>query len=266
MSEEPGTYTAGREERHAHAIKDEAAPIANFAMIPNIIDHMHLTPQAYRLYGHLRRVIGEAGGGACWQSTRTMADACDLGVASIFRAKRELMTCDPPLIRVQVKQKNEGGYYHEITLIDIWTENNAYFNDPLARSKGERVPRGNPRITRGHQPRSPVEHGGEKRGDVFDLIKDSAGWADEQQITEVEGMLTLLEKELTRNIPRINTWQIFARWLLKHGEEDVKRWCRWYMEDDFRRINSWRLTPEQVRNSWPQAFVEAEKEQQEVIW
>jgi hypothetical protein len=47
-----------------------------FTIIPNMVDDLGLSPYAYRLYGHFRRVAGEAG--ECWQSTATLAETCKM--------------------------------------------------------------------------------------------------------------------------------------------------------------------------------------------
>lgn len=114
MSEETTTYQ----------IRDEA-PHDHFSQIPNLVDDLDLTPYAYRLYGHLRRVAGE--NGKCWQSTSTLSKACRMSMGSVSEAKKELENTYPPLIRV-TSQKTETGWYHEITITDIWSINHAFYN------------------------------------------------------------------------------------------------------------------------------------------
>jgi hypothetical protein len=71
----------------------------------------------------------------------------------------------------------------------------------------------------------------------------------------IEATLVELEQGLHRNIPRSLGWQELAKWINKRPSEPVCQWLPWYMEDKFRAGNAWRLTPEQVRSAWPQAFV-----------
>ena len=123
MSEERGKYLDEVAEDHTYQIRDEA-PHDYFTQIPNLVDELNLTPHAYRLYGHLRRVAGETG--KCWQSTKTLAKSCNMSMGKISEAKQELENTFPPLIRVVSKTK-ENGIYHEITISDIWSINHDFF-------------------------------------------------------------------------------------------------------------------------------------------
>jgi len=76
---------------------------------------------------------------------------------------------------------------------------------------------------------------------------------------KVEEVLNALERLLRRNIQRSGQWQDLAKWMLKRNEsEPYKKWAEWYMGDPFQAKTSWRLTPDQVRACWPQAFVTPE--------
>lgn len=91
-----------------------------FTTIPNIVDDMKLSPAAFRLYAHIKRVAGE--NGKCWQSTRTLANACRVSAGSISKAKKELVNAK--LITIQEKDNDRGGRaYHIITIVDIWPTN-----------------------------------------------------------------------------------------------------------------------------------------------
>ena len=69
----------------------------------------------------------------------------------------------------------------------------------------------------------------------------------------VEAILDKLEEGLKRNIPRTPQWQALAKWIQKQ-DISLAEWVSWYMADvKYRAENSWRLTPEQIRNAWPQA-------------
>jgi hypothetical protein len=83
-------------------------------------------------------------------------------------------------------------------------------------------------------------------GGYLDLLRK--GLPEEEQI---ETTLNEFESGLRRNIQRTPQWQSFAKWAIKQGNH--KAWIEWYMSEQFRASNSWRLTPEQIRNSWPQA-------------
>ena len=110
-------------------IVSEAPPRSHFTMIPNMIDDLPLSPHAVRLYLHLCRVIGM--GGACWQSTATLAKACRMSTGIVSRVKHELANAG--LIRVEEK-RGAGGVYHEVMIIDIW-QRNADFYAPRAENE-----------------------------------------------------------------------------------------------------------------------------------
>ena len=92
-------------------------------MLPNLIDDMNLDPYAFRLYVHLRRVAGEKG--ACWQSTDTLAETCNMSAGAVSNAKKEL--AERGLITIEQRAKN-GTHYHHITITDIWKQNFAAFS------------------------------------------------------------------------------------------------------------------------------------------
>lgn len=117
-----------------YKIKDEKRKW--FTMIPNIVDEMELTPHEFRLYIHLRRVAGE--NGECWQSTRTLAEACRMSAGAVSNSKQRLI--DHGLIDVYEKTSDKG-QYHLITIIDVWEQNFERFAsrspDERPRSPGE---------------------------------------------------------------------------------------------------------------------------------
>jgi hypothetical protein len=88
--------------------------------IPNMLDDSDLSVYAFRLYVHLKRVAGD--GGQCYQSTATMAKACKMSMASVSKAKNELMLAG--LIILTVKKGEHGEFdSHLIEIKDIWAEN-----------------------------------------------------------------------------------------------------------------------------------------------
>lgn len=101
----------------------DASPFKYFAMIPNMVDDLGLSPHAYRLYGHLKRVAGEDG--RCFQNTKQLSETCRMSVGMITKAKKELMESMPPLISIALTNHPiEGKFsYHEITILNIWPEN-----------------------------------------------------------------------------------------------------------------------------------------------
>jgi len=99
----------------------------------------------------------------------------------------------------------------------------------------------------------------EKKGDLVDGMLYYAEQAKARGEDKVEEVLNALERLLHRNIQRSGQWQDLAKWMLKRNEsEPYKKWAEWYMGDPFQAKTSWRLTPDQVRACWPQAFVTPE--------
>ena len=119
-------------------IVSEEIPQIYFTQIPNMVDDMDLDPYAFRLYAHLRRVIGS--GGACWQSTNTLSEKCKMSVGKISESKQTLK--DAGLIKIE-KKSGDRGFYDHITLINIWPLNYQEYMrscDESKRSYSERYP------------------------------------------------------------------------------------------------------------------------------
>lgn len=121
-------------------VKDEA-PHDFYCQIPNMVDDYGLSPQAFRLYAHLRRVAGEAG--KCWQNTKTLATACDMSGGAISAAKKELISTPfIPFIRVVKIPTKSGFSYDEITITDLWQLNHdIYQKEPVHNMNGSEYER-----------------------------------------------------------------------------------------------------------------------------
>ncbi len=114
------------------AITEIVPERAYFTIIPNFVDDMNLSIYARGLYLHLKRVAGE--GGKCYQSTKQIAEHCQIGVASVCRAKKELV--DAGLITVEHTTNPLGGSGRDqIRIVDVWMRNVAAFS-----SQDDRVP------------------------------------------------------------------------------------------------------------------------------
>jgi hypothetical protein len=100
--------------------------------IPNLVDDMDLSLQAYRLYGHIKRVAGDTG--EFYEGTRKTAAACNMAHGSITPAKRELVANG--LIVVMVPGNPKECRPDRIRVVDIWTSNLAVYQ---ARSQYEQV-------------------------------------------------------------------------------------------------------------------------------
>ena len=114
----------------------------HFAIIPNIVFHLDLTPFELGLYCHIVRTAGWRGG-ACHKSSRTLAAELNCSTGTISKAKRELqrwhwMLGFKPLIEVQHVPRRYGGkQYHLITVVDVWPENTKYFERERLRKNKE---------------------------------------------------------------------------------------------------------------------------------
>ena len=104
-----------------YTIRDAAPQHSFYSQIPNMIDDAGLSPSAFRLYIHLKRVTGD-NSGVCYQSSEYMAESCDCSKPTILTAKKELL--DAGLIQVEEVRPTNGGHaYHLITIVDIWKIN-----------------------------------------------------------------------------------------------------------------------------------------------
>lgn len=109
--------------------------------IPNIVDDMGLTPHAYRLYGHLKRVAGSEG--SCWQTTRTLAQACNMSAGMVSKAKAELAAAG--LITIS-KKRIKTNEVDDIHIVDIWAENFARYSQSEEGEPQKRVHNMNERV------------------------------------------------------------------------------------------------------------------------
>lgn len=69
----------------------------------------------------------------------------------------------------------------------------------------------------------------------------------------VEEALVKFDVGLKCNLPRTGVWQDFAKWAMKQTGPALEEWIAWYKLDKFRSDNGWRMTPEKIKISWPQA-------------
>lgn len=89
--------------------------------IPNLLDDSNLSPSAYRLYGHIKRVAGDKG--VCRDSTRQMAVHCRMSIGMVSEARKDLL--DRGLINVAGRGPH-GLDIIEVT--DVWPKNYEKYN------------------------------------------------------------------------------------------------------------------------------------------
>ena len=118
-----------------------------YARIPHILDHLtydEIDPQtgksevkrlsvyAIQLYRILKSIAGDYG--ACWQNRDKLADLANMSAGAVSNAKKELqnrfhqLDLNPLIEITKKKRKFESGIseYDCITIIDIWSWNNAF--------------------------------------------------------------------------------------------------------------------------------------------
>lgn len=103
-----------------YAIFDEGDLRKYRTEIPNLVDDLGLSPHAYRLYGHMKRVCGANPSGRCYQGTRTLAKHCKMSVGKISEAKKELIAFK--LIAVETFPASENKP-DQIRILDVWRAN-----------------------------------------------------------------------------------------------------------------------------------------------
>ncbi len=127
MAKQDDSRNPQKNQNRQNEIVDESNDRRYFTQIPNIIDDLGLSPRAFRLYVHIKRVTGESG--RCWQSTRTLAEGCNMSTGSVSKAKKELAA--NRLIDVDAKKNKSGGKdFHSIRIADIWVENSLKYANP----------------------------------------------------------------------------------------------------------------------------------------
>jgi len=116
------------EENIENNVREEKKTRWQFWQTPNIVDDFDLSVYAFRLYQHFERVCGSKDGSS-WQNTKTLSLYCGMSTGMVSNAKKELAEHNPPLIRIEFKKKpNDFGYYHDITILDVWEMNEKHFN------------------------------------------------------------------------------------------------------------------------------------------
>lgn len=104
-----------------------------FFIVPNILDDLNLSAHAFRLYCHLKRVAGE--NGECWQSTNTISKKCNMGMATVSKAKKELLKNG--LIEIIKTKSKRGKNSHTISIVDVWAANIKKCSENSITSTGE---------------------------------------------------------------------------------------------------------------------------------
>jgi len=229
----------------------EESPRTYYTRIPNLIDDSDLTPHAYRLYGHLRRVAGDTG--ACWKSTATLAKACHMSAGMVSKCKQELVTAG--LIRIEEKH-NEQGQYHHITIVDVWHKNAAAYGadspDELPSSYSE-LPmepssQGEHPTPRGSSQSETKKNHAEKKNPNADPMESDNGRAWFMALAD----LCVVDLAVSTKTQRDQLGQTakILRTKAEASPEQITAFGEWWYGNDWRGKQGQPPTPAQVRSEW----------------
>lgn len=93
-----------------------------FIQTPNLLDYLNLTPHEFRLYSHYIRVCGD--NGTCWESVRTTAAHCRIGLGTVVRS-RDALEDTYKLVYTNKKLIEDGDNIH-VVIRDIWPINSQF--------------------------------------------------------------------------------------------------------------------------------------------
>lgn len=111
--------TGGETTQAQSVLVRDDGEVSNFTMIPHLVDDAKISPHAFRLYCHLKRVAGDSG--ACWQTQDTLAKSCRISKNTVVKAKRELLKAKLIKVDVDIIQNHPA---HVVRVLDVWAENN----------------------------------------------------------------------------------------------------------------------------------------------
>jgi hypothetical protein len=104
-----------------------------FFRVPNIVLELGLTPYEFALYCAIRMTTGDDG--VCFRSGVTLARLCGMSTGQVSSCKKRLKAPNEklrgkPLIRIVERPSRHGGKpYHEIRVVDVWSENEKHFSN-----------------------------------------------------------------------------------------------------------------------------------------
>lgn len=225
-------------------IVDNSGDRNNFTIIPNIIDDLDLSVYAFRLYFHIKRRAGENGN--CWESTATLAKACNMSTGMVSKAKTEL--AEKGLITItHVARDKSKPAHHNISVDDIWMRNILAYEKPV-RSQDERTPT-RESVHHMNEVRSPHETIknpinkepikkdliSRKRDEMFDAVADVSGLDPKLSGSRIAKASNLLKKA-------------------EYTPDQVRNFLDWWKQG-YNYKQSKRLpTPEQIMSWLPQSI------------
>jgi hypothetical protein len=123
------------------SVSDEGQGHKYFTQTCNLIDDIDLTLYERALYKCFKRICGESPGGYCSVSTDHLAARTGMSAGAVSKAKKGLLSKDRPELRGKALidleevpgRSGRGGQsgrpQHRITIVDIWPENMAYYEE-----------------------------------------------------------------------------------------------------------------------------------------
>ncbi len=97
----------------------------HFARIPRMINETKMSVYAYRLYGHIKQLVGDSG--HCWQTLKTLTKKCNMSMTSVIKARNELESLGFITVS-RIPREVKGGYYFVVTPVWLWEENNERYD------------------------------------------------------------------------------------------------------------------------------------------
>jgi hypothetical protein len=140
--EDRAKYNGETIEKTTYAVEEN--PRVWFSMVPNMICEMELTPYELSAYVHLKRIAGDSG--ACWGSSKTMAEKTKMSVGQWSKVKKSLAArglirvdeiTEPITINGNCLKPQSGRPAHVIYILDVWRQNNEMFYQQRQSSYSE---------------------------------------------------------------------------------------------------------------------------------
>lgn len=228
-------------EMTAYKITDSGDPRKYFTMIPNIIDDLDLSPYAFRLYVHLKRVAGD--NGTCYQTQETLAAACKMSEGSISNAKKELVAAG--LISITEEPSNAGRPNHHIEITDVWEINaNNFQRSPDEQQRSPRDLQRSPHEIKNN----PIKNNNKAK--IAGAIFACGSGEPPQAYSPAKKEIPTLEKEIMDAYGRkrrLNQLQrgIVTRISQLFPDETIRQWLAWCVVSEIplgKALNSATLT------------------------
>lgn len=198
--------------------------------IPNIVFELGLSPDAFCLYVHLKRIAGDSG--SCFKSLKSLAKDCRLGETRIRECFKELLRtkldASTTLISVSRRKKTDGSNQtNSITITDIWRLNGDVYRERFKKvSDGSTDGGGIPRAARGDTSRGEPKE---------EHIKKNPHIEEKQQQAAPAAAVVSSEKKLYSCLVPLKIPEKEKRWLTdKYSEAIVVKAVAYVTHESFK--------------------------------